>query len=130
MPETKQLVVIDDYAFIQKFRTDGSFCLAVIRKSDELDIRDEKGWVDIHEINSPVRSIAIRGALPGECLRFDFLDRLLSAIYSEFQISESVSRDVVFFRATDCIEMSRTADEDDQAIDRISTARSFQLPRE
>jgi hypothetical protein len=130
MSETKHAFFVDDYAFIPKFRTDGSYSLAVISKTEELEIRDEQGWVDIHEIYSPVRSIAIRGSLPSECLRFDFLNRLLSTIYSEFQIPESLSRDVIFFRAADCIEMSRTGEDDDQAVERISTSRSFLPPRE
>lgn len=132
MPEINQVVVIDDFAFIPKFRTEGSFSLAVVQDSGELDIRDAKGWVDIHVINSPSSSVAIRGSLPSECLRFDFLNRLVSTICAEYQISESVSRDVVFFRASDCIDMSRDSEaaDDDQTTDRISTSRSFRLPRE
>ena len=130
--EINQAVVVDDYAFLPKFRTNGSLCLAVVRNSGNLDIRDEIGWIDLHEIQSPNRSVAIRGSLPNECLRFEFLNRLLSTVCSVFQIPESLSRDVLFFRASDCIDMSRAGDdaEDDQTTDRISTSRSFQLPHE
>lgn len=130
MLETSKTLVIDNYAFIPKFQTKGSFSLAVVRNSDQLDIRDQKGWVDLHEIHAPFRSVAIRGSLPSECLQFDFLKRLIAAICSQFQIPETMSRDVVFFRATDCIDMSQSSDTSDETTDRISISRSFQLPRD
>lgn len=131
MLDTSKTLVIDNYAFIPKFRTKGSFSLAVVRNSDEVDIRDQKGWVDLHEIHAPIRSVTIRGSLPNECLQFDFLKRLIVAICSQFQISETMSRDVVFFRATDCIDMSQIGDTtNDETTDRISISRSFHLPRD
>ncbi len=132
MLDIYQPVFIDNYAFVPKFRTSGSVSFAVVRSSDESDVRDEKGWVDIHEILAPERSIVIRGALPSECLRFGFLRQLLASLSLRLQISEMISRDVIFFQATDCIDMSRRVDgmEDDGTAGEITTSRSFRFPRD
>lgn len=130
MFDTSKTLVIDNYTLVPKFQTKGSFSFAVVRNTDQLDIRNPKGWVDFHEVQHPCRSVAIRGSLPSECLEFDFLKRLVAAICLQFQISETMARDVVFFRATDCIDMSRAGDAADGTTDRISITRSFLLPRD
>jgi hypothetical protein len=130
MQKTTKIIAIDNFAFVPTFQTTDSLSFAVVRNSVDLNLANQKGWVDLHEIKSPKRSLTIRGSLPSECLRFDFLNRLIDELFSCLHLSMNISRDVLFFKATECIDMSRCGgeDEDDQTTDRISTTRSFELP--
>lgn len=128
MHKTTKTIAVDNFAFVPSFQTTDSMSFAVVRNSGELDIANQKGWVDLHEIQTPECAVVIRGALPSECLRFDYLNRLLNEIFSCLLLSKSTSRDVMFFKATECIDMSRAGDDADTT-DRIATSRSFDLPR-
>lgn len=131
MNETNTVIIIENFAFVPTFQTAGSMSFTVVRSSDEPDLSNQKGWVDLHEIQSPESSVTIRGSLPSECLRFEFLKRLIDEVLSCLRLSDDIARDVLFFKSTDCIDMSREsqASGDVGTTDRITTSRSFRLPR-
>ena len=127
MKKTDKPIIVNDLVFAQAFRTEASTSFSISQLGVGLSRGADRGWIDVHWPCEGHAVVYIRGSLPEKYLRFDYLNALTQKLLADLDIPIETSRDVLFFKAENCVSLSYPGASGDNTSDRIEITRSFRL---